>query len=242
MATSSTNACHDSQAATFTLQKPMVTGGVPLLTACTRASTIIDIRRYAVPYGEMSENLSSGGSGGGGRGCGGSPLPDDVTGGKLVTDVRSPRGSPPLPSNSCPVHSNSLGGIHRGDSGGLPTSDDAIPTSSVCTCSISIDCDDGQDCPLDGLSSVRPTESVSFPKRTGDHPSPARCSSRVSLDSAAGDTGGLFGIDIGGSLAKLVLFVPQDRENRLKPVADQLAAVRTSALAGLWCHLSACLS
>jgi hypothetical protein len=68
-------------------------------------------------------------------------------------------------------------------------------------------------------------------RRASEFFSPPRCSSRLSLDSSAGDTGGLFGFDIGGSLAKLVLFVPQDRDNTLKPVADKLADVRCDCLA-----------
>lgn len=58
-----------------------------------------------------------------------------------------------------------------------------------------------------------------------DVASPPRSASRLSFDSAGGDTGGLFGFDIGGSLAKLVLFVPHDHEHRLKPLAVKLAAV-----------------
>jgi hypothetical protein len=70
------------------------------------------------------------------------------------------------------------------------------------------------------------TASHTMPsRRASEFFSPPRCSSRLSLDSSAGDTGGLFGFDIGGSLAKLVLFVPQDRDNMLKPVADKLADV-----------------
>lgn len=63
-----------------------------------------------------------------------------------------------------------------------------------------------------------------------DITSPPRSSSRLSFDSAMGDTGGLFGFDIGGSLAKFVLFVPHDHDNRLKAVAVKLADVSATAI------------
>lgn len=42
------------------------------------------------------------------------------------------------------------------------------------------------------------------------------------------DTGALLGLDIGGTLAKMVLFVPEDRANLLKEVAEHFATVGAS--------------
>ena len=39
------------------------------------------------------------------------------------------------------------------------------------------------------------------------------------------DTGTLLGLDVGGTLAKLVLFVPDDKGNLLKEVAEHFATV-----------------
>ena len=43
------------------------------------------------------------------------------------------------------------------------------------------------------------------------------------------DTGGLLGLDIGGTLAKMVLFVPDDMANTLKAAADYMVTVRPAA-------------
>ena len=46
------------------------------------------------------------------------------------------------------------------------------------------------------------------------------------MSDASSDTGGLLGLDIGGTLAKMVLFVPDDMANKLKAAADYLVTVR----------------
>jgi hypothetical protein len=63
---------------------------------------------------------------------------------------------------------------------------------------------------------------------TAISPALAPAMRRMSHD-ASSDTGALFGFDIGGSLAKLVLFVPVDSTNKLKLAADHLASVRCAA-------------